>query len=263
MKVLLLSFFAVALIPEEAVAQPGYMRQAVRQEPVRVQQGQDVQPQPTAARVEAEYRFPLTISMTTTGYQNGEKRGTSVMTFYLNPARGWVATPSAGGSIKPTKNASTCAGLTVFDLRSNAMLLLNTREKRGMVVQLAALAAKQAEERRTRNLPPAGDNGCRCELTGRKKKVEGFATEEYTCKNPARTMRYDMWVTRDIKTDLAPPGSRLELNGFLHSAGRLGGVPLEGYYYENGDLKSSLLMTDVNRAAQFYVNTEEYNLNRR
>lgn len=225
-----------------------------------MQQVQETQPQTSVARIEAEYRFPLTISMTTTGYQNGQMRETSVMTFYLNPARGWVATPTAGGEARPMKSAGTCAGLTVFDLRSNSMLVLNTREKRGMVMHLAALAAKQAEERRMRNLPPAGDNGCLCGRTGKKKIIEGFAAEEYSCKNPGRATRYDMWVTRDIKTDLAPPGSRQELNGFLHSAGRLGGVPLEGYYYENGDMKSSLLITDVNRAAQFYVNTEEYNL---
>ena len=259
MKVSLLSLFAVTLLPEPMAAQPGYVRQAARQETPRVHYVQEVQ-HPHGGRIEAEYRFPLTLSMTTTGYQNGQKRENSVMTFYINSARGWVATPASGES-KSTKGGAPCAGLTVYDLKSNLMLVLNTREKRGLAMHLAAFAAKQAEERRLRNLPPAGDNGCLCARTGRKKSIEGFHVEEYSCKNPGRATRYDMWVTRDLKTDLAPPGSRLELNGFLHSAGRLGGVPLEGYYYENGDLKSSLLMTDVNRTTQFFVNTTEYKLN--
>jgi hypothetical protein len=258
MKVSLLSLFAVSLLPEPMAAQPGYIRQAARQEPARVQYVQDVQHSQNA-RVEAEYRFPLTLSMTTTGYQNGQKRENSVMVFYINSARGWVATPASSES--KTKSGAPCAGLTVYDLKSNTMLVLNTREKRGLAMHLAAFAAKQAEERRMRNLPPAGDNGCLCARTGKKKVIEGFHAEEYSCKNPSRATRYDMWVTRDLKTDLAPPGSRLELNGFLHSAGRLGGVPLEGYYYENGDMKSSLLITDVNRATQFFVNTAEYKLN--
>lgn len=260
MKVSLLSLLAVALVPEAAVAQPGYMRQAVRVEPVRMQQLQEVQPQ-SATRVEGEYRFPLAMSMSMTGYQNGQKHENNVVVFYLNPARQWIAMPRSNDG--KTKAGTPCAGLQVFDLRTRTMLIMNTREKRGMVMQLAALAAKHAEDRRVRNLPATGDNGCFCALTGKKKTIEGFTAVEYTCKNPTRDTHYDMWVTRELKIDLAPPGSRLELNGFLQSAGRLGGIPLEGYYYENGDMKSSLHVTNVNRNAQFLVNTAEYDLNTR
>lgn len=224
-------------------------------------QVQEAQPQSSATRVEVEYRFPLTMSMVTTGYQNGQKLENNVVVFYLNPARQWLAMPRSNDG--KTKAGTPCTGLQVFDLRSGTLLVVNTREKRGIVMHLPSLATKQAEERRVRNLPPAGDNGCFCALTGKKKTIEGFSAVEYSCKNPTRDTRFDMWVTRELKIDLAPPGSRLELNGFLQSAGRLGGIPLEGYYFENGEMKSSMQVTDVNRSAQFFVNTEQYKLSQR
>jgi hypothetical protein len=263
MKVLLLSFSAVVLLPDLAAGQPGYIREAGRQEVAsRYHMVQETQAQSAqATRIEAEYRFPLTLSMTATGYQNGQKREENVVVFYLNPARGWVAMPSAS----EMKNArgNSCAGLMVYDITSSTMLMLNTRAKTGSAMHMAGFAAKQAEVRRNLNLPTPGDNGCTCSKTGRKKVIEGFRAEEYSCTDRSRANRHDMWVTRELKTDLAPPGSRSPLNGFLHSAGRLGGIPLEAYYYEGGNLKSSLMITDVNRSAQFFVNTEEYRLNLR
>jgi hypothetical protein len=124
------------------------------------------------------------------------------------------------------------------------------------------VAATTAQRRRELNLPPPGENGCRCDRTGKKKIIEGFRTEQYACTNPARNTRFDMWVTRDLKVDLAAPGARTELNGFMHRAAGVGGVTLEVYYYVNGDMMSSLTLSGVNRAAQFSVNTAEYKLNK-
>ena len=262
MKVSLLTVFVVVALPEYLLAQqPGYMRQTTQT--TRTQQVQQVAPtlgqQLCCARVEPEYRFNIAISITATGYQNGQKSENSVVTYYINPAQGWVATSS--NCEQKVAKAGGCAGLEIYDMKAATMLVVNMREKRGVSMSMPNVAATTAQRRRDLKLPPPGENGCRCEATGKKKIIEGFRAEQYSCDNASRTTRFEMWVTRDLKTDLAAPGARTELSGFMHRAARLGGVPLEGQYFVNGTLMSSLMLTGVNRAAQLSVNTSEYRLN--
>jgi len=267
MKVLLHSVSLLLIVPAmDASAQPrgGYGRPAMERRTSLQAEAAPQMPQ-TPAKVEPQYRFPLTITMTATGYAQGVPREESVNIFYLNPERGWMAMPTGEVVGRSTKRSTpTSSGLLVYDLGSSTMLVLNTRAKSGMAVHLAALASKQAERSRGRNLPVPGDSGCTCSPTGRKKSISGYQTAEYACVGRNGANRHDIWITRDINVDLAPPGSqRSALSGFFHSASRLGGVPLEGYYYVNGALQSSLLVTEINRAAQVLVNTGEYNLNMR
>jgi hypothetical protein len=260
MKVSLLTVIVVGVLPGDLLAQQsGYLQHTTRVH--HTQQAESVPaPQGAGARIEPEYRFPIAISITASGYQNGQKRENSVVTYYINPAEGWVATASTCD--QRASKAGSCAGMAIYDLKASTMLVVNTREKRGVSTSMPTVAATSAQRRRELNLPPPGENGCHCDKTGKKKVIEGFRTEQYSCTNPGRNTRFDMWVTRDLKTDLAAPGSQTELSGFMHRAARLGGVPLEGYYYVNGDMMSSLMLTGVNRAAHFSVNTSEYKLNK-
>lgn len=265
MKVSLLTVFVVAALPESVLAQqPGYLRQATQttriQQVQRAEMAQQTETSQAGTRIEPEYRFNIAISITATGYQNGQKRENSVVTYYFNPDHGWVATPAPCD--QRVSKVAGCAGLEIYDIKGATMLLVNTREKKGVSMYMPTVAATDAQRRKQLNLPPPGENGCRCDKTGKKKKIEGFLTEQYACTNSTRSTRFEMWVTKDLGADLAAPGARTELSGFMHRAARVGGVPLEGYYYRNGDLISSLMLTGVNRAAQVSVNTTEYKLNK-
>ena len=262
MKVSLLTVIVVGVLPSQVVAQPGYLRTGTQ--PTRVYQAQQAETAHTrpapGARIEPEYRFPISISITATGFHNGEKRERNVLTYYVNPSHGWVAT--ASGCEERSLKAGDCAGqhiLHIYDKDAATMLVVNMRAKRGISMSMPVVAATTAERRRQEKLPPPGENGCRCDKTGKRKTIDGFRTEEWACVSPSRDTRFVMWVTSELP-DFAAPGTGTELSGFMHRAARVGGVPLEGYYYLNGDLKSSLKLTGVNRAAQFSVNTAEYRL---
>lgn len=238
--------FLVFFATKFAAAQPtGYVYETKQHEGTR---GAQFTQQPTGpVPMQGEYRFPLQLAIRSVGYNNGTAVDETRFVFHINPVKGWMASESSGGQ-----------GLMLYDLTGSALLMLNMKARTGMAMHLGAVASQQAESRRQRSLGAPGDNHCSCNKTGRKKLIQGFQTEEYICINGARRTRHEMWVTKELKTDLAPPGSQCSLNGFFYSAGRLGGVPLEGSYYESSILRTTMQLTGVDRTSPFLIRTGEF-----
>ncbi len=238
--------FLVLFTTKSALAQPGgYVREAGQHNGTRQVY---YAPQSTGTvPMQGEYRFPLQLTIRGVGYNNGTVVDQTQAVFHINPAKGWMATESAVGQ-----------SLMLYDMSGSALLMLNMKSRTGMAMHLAAVAAQQAEERRLRNLGAPGDNQCSCKATGGKKIIQGFHTEEFICTNATKGTRHQMWVTRELKTDLAPPGCKSSLNGFFYSAGRLGGVPLEANYYEASILRTSMQVTAVDRNSTFLIRTGEF-----
>lgn len=201
-------------------------------------------------RFEPEYRFPVSLVLHSVAIQrNGRQQATDVK-YFINGQRAWLATTTDGSAARKKGGEA----LAVYDFDNNTMLLLTPARKTGMAMDLTQQCTKTATAAK------GCDEHWKCRRTGQRRIILTLRCDECICIDDVRNLRSDLWVTRDLHTDLAPVGIRTALAPQLRAAQRSGGVLVEGNFYEAGVLRSTVQMRDLNRAANLTVSLADYRL---
>lgn len=249
----LVAVVTCALNAIPALAQP-YIRTAMdhHEAPeIAVHPSGPVGPMPMSdIRFESEYRFPVSLILQGVTMQRNGHQQVSAVKYFINGQRAWLATTTDGA----TAHKKGSGALAVYDFDNNTMLLLTPARKTGLAMDLTQQCTKTAAAVK------AGEEHWKCRRTGQRRIILTLHCDECICIDDVRKLRSDLWVTRDLHTDLAPVGIRTTFASQLRAAQRSGGVLVEGSFYEAGVLRSTVKMRDLNRSANLTVSLADYHM---
>jgi len=258
----LLSFI---LLPVAAMAQSGYVHDAMERKygDPNAQKGNDwFNNHLLNAKYDPEYIFPLAMTMHMTSYEkNGEKKNESDIQYFINAAKNCFATNAGGDERKKKKKNDEM--LMVYDYKANTMLMLNVTDKTGMAININAFMSKENIEKREKGEHPASKtkSSMSCKRTGKTKTIQGYPCEAYICTDEERNTRSEVWITTKISINIAQSGARGPMAAYWGSTSSLGGMMMEGHFYKNDVLESSMEVTNINPHADVKVKTTDYKMN--
>jgi hypothetical protein len=124
------------------------------------------------------------------------------------------------------------------------------------------MSKENIEQREKGERPaPKTKSSVNCKRTGKTKTIQGYLCEEYICTDEERNTRSEVWVTNKIPVNIAQSGARGPMAPYWGSTSSLGGMMMEGHFYKNDQLESSIEVTNIDPKANMKVNTTEYKMN--
>jgi hypothetical protein len=212
-----------------------------------------------AIKPQAEYNFPLSINQHIVTYKKGKVKDESDIRIYVNGAQKSYAMDGSqmGGN---SKKKSSEKIITVFDADSTSMLMYNLTQKSLFGMNMNAFRSKASIEG-TGKKPTSGKNepsDMKCGKTGKTKTIMGYTCQEYVCKSESRKSSTQMWFTTDLKLNesIYQTGSFAPLFG---NATGIGGAVLEiNSYDDDGELATSMTVTDINTKENLKLVTAEF-----
>lgn len=246
------------------MAQRGYVERAI-QKNYEKKYGEDGEKKGNAwindhllnVDIEKSYTFPTYVKMHMTEYKNGKAKSESDLQYYFNAPGNIVAFKAIDDKKKKSDEQ-----FIIYDYVKNAMIMLNEKDKTGMAMNLNAFRSQESIDRRNEELKSGKQSkgNTDCKATGKTKNIRGYNCAEYVCYDAKRNTRSEVWVTTKITFNGQKMDARHPL--WAYYGGRnYSGMMMEGRFYEGDELTSTIEVMDINTAANYRVNTTEYNFN--
>ncbi|MBL7719469.1 MAG: DUF4412 domain-containing protein [Flavipsychrobacter sp.] len=253
------------LLAGSAIAQRGYVRNKIEEgyEDKHGKSGMEkyegwMNGKVLNVKTEPEYIFTTSVTMQVTDYKKGKKGEPTEMQYFLNPSKTYF------GSSVIDKKKSKEEMFVIYELVNNYMLMLNVKEKTGMAISMNAFMSGKAIEERNKKLnsgdPKSSDN-INCKKTGKTKSILGYSCEEYICTDEDKHTRSEFWITTKLPVDVSRAYLQSPYAMYFRNSGKMGGMMMEGNFYKNDELQSTMLVTDVNTSANRKEVMKEYKLN--
>lgn len=199
-------------------------------------------------KVAPEYTFPMSVDMTMVNYRNHELTKPEQMTIYVNNDKGLFGT-------KMHDNKDKSQTFIVVDQESNNIVMLNEKEKTAMAINTQTFMA-------TNNYKPSAQEKTGtvdCKKTGKSKTIAGYPCEEYVCINNERDSRYEIFVTDKVKLDFTNnDGRNNPFAQYFKQVEDLGGMMMEGKFYEKDELQATVTVNRINTSANYTISTAGY-----
>ena len=201
-----------------------------------------------SGKVEPEYNFPMSVDMTMVNYRKKEPQKPMQMTIYVNNDKGLFGT-------KMNDDKGKNQMIMVVDQENNNIVMLNEKEKTAMAINTKTFMATNNYSHTTKEKAGSVD----CKKTGKTKTIEGYNCEEYVCTNSERNGRYEIYVTDKVKFDFTNnDGRNNPFADYFKQAAGLGGMMMEGKFYEKDELQATVIVNNVNTAANYTISTTGY-----
>ncbi len=210
------------------------------------------------AKIEAEYLFPISMTMEMTSYKNGKKKDPVRTNYYLNVSSANFATQMEDDKKKEQM-------LMVYDMKANTMLMLDQKKMTGMAININAFMSGDAIAAREKRLhdgtgsPGRTDHDCK--KTGKTKTIQGYTCEEYICIDKERNTRSEMWLSHKVPVNFAQGVTRGPMAGYFGGMRGETGMLMEANFYKNDELESTMLVTEINESANLKIKSGDYKLN--
>lgn len=253
--------FAGICLSTASFAQSGYVRDAMMEkygEPGS-EKGMDwINNKMLNVDIKPQYSFPISLTMHTTSYKNGEKKDEGDMYYFFNTPANIVGVKTI--EERKRKNDEQ---FMIYDYKANAMLMLNQTKMTGMAINMNAfMSGEQIKQREQGGKKNKGNTTDReCKKTGKTKTILGYTCFEYVCINEDDQSRSEMWITTKLPFDLSKTNSGNMAGYFGHAAG-LGGMMMQAKFYKRDQLESELEVTNVDNNANKVINTKDYKFNK-
>lgn len=246
MKKLLLALGFIAVTSFQVQAQDDRVKEVMGEEGV----AQLLAMLGTQAEVKPSYTFPVSMKMQIKTFKNGVPSDAADMNIYVNNEQHTFAT-------KLTNNKEAADLFMIYNHESGDMLMLNDKEKTVTAFNADGIMKsdmiKQAMGEGSKDAA-----NTTCNKTGKTKVINGFKCEEYVCENKEKQGRYEMWVTNEIKVDFLKGMKDNPLTSYFSNVENLGGMMLQGDFYEYGKQQAHIDVSDVNQKANYSVKTTGY-----
>lgn len=260
--ILILSLLSLCTL--QAIAQRGYIRRSIEKN-YEKEQGEEGAKKGNAwiddhllnVDVADSYTFPTYVKMHITDYKNGKVKNESDLQYYFN-APGTIVGFKATDDNKKKKDEQ----FIIYDYIKNAMIMLNEKDKTGMAMNLNAFRSQESIDRRNDQIKNGKQekSSTKCKLTGKTKTIRGYSCSEYVCYDAENDTRIEAWVTSKISWSSQKMDARHPLWAYYKHNG-YSGMMLEGRNYKGDELTSVIEVLDINQAANYKVNTKEYEFN--
>lgn len=204
------------------------------------------------AKTEASYDFPIFMNMHITSYRKGKSEETD-MAYYINTAKSNFATTTTGD--KKGRDM-----LMVYDMKNNSMLMLNTKDKTGMAININAFMSGEQIKQREQGAGGKADADFSCKKTGKSKTIQGYACEQYVCKDEDRNTRSEIWVTDKVPVNIAQSGGKGPMGAYFGGMHGVGGMMMEGEFYKNETLEAKMEVTKIDPKANMSVKVSDYKM---
>lgn len=260
-----LYLLGLIFLPLAAIAQSGYVHDAMERKygDPNAKKGTDwFNNHLMNAKYDEAYVFPLSLTMHITSYEeNGGKKNESDIRYFINSAKNCFATNV--GEDERRKKKKNDEMLIIYDYKANTMLMLNMTEKTGMAININAFMSGENIEKREKGGHPAAKtkSSMSCKRTGKTKTIQGYPCEEYICTDEDRNTRSEVWITTKIPMNIAQSGARGPMAAYWGSTSSLGGMMMEGHFYKDNQLESSIEVTDINPHADMKIKTTDFKMN--
>ena len=209
-------------------------------------------------KVEPEYAFNLSMTMQVTGYKKGEKRDPTYMKYFISTPKGYFAT----AAIDKKNNEEM---FMIYDLKANAMLMLDTKKMTGMAININAFMSGEAIANREKKLAegPGKDAhpNTNCKKTGKTKTIQGYSCDEFVCVDEEKNTRTEMWITNKIPVNISHANMRGPFASYFRNMGDMGGMMMEANFYKNDVIESNMLVTELNEKANRVEVMKNYKMN--
>lgn len=204
------------------------------------------------------YTFPTYVKMHMTSYRNGEVRDENEIQYYFNKD-GTIIGFKAQNDNKKRKEDQ----FIIYDYVKNAMIMLNEKDHTAMAININAFRSKEAIEKRnhTATSDKAYNSNTDCKSMGKTKTIRGYSCVGYVCTNTERNTRSEIWITTKIPIQTHNMDARNPLAAY-YGGKNYGGMIMEGNFYEDGELSSTIEVLEVNTAANYTVKTKDYTFNK-
>ena len=205
-----------------------------------------------------EYSFPFSMNQHIITYKKGKPKDEMDMRMYFNIPQKTYAIE--GNQMEKSNKKNEEKIITVFDAENALMLIYNLTQKTLLGMNLNAFKSKatiEAEKNKTNSATAESD--FKCDKTGKTKKILGYNCWEMICKSEAKKNSTQMWVTSEIKLNGSAYSSPNLAKIYGSNAGLAGGTVLEiNNYNEDGELETSMTVTDINQKENLRLITAEY-----
>lgn len=199
-------------------------------------------------KVAAEYSFPMSVDMTMINHRDGKSPKPMQMTIYVNKEKELLGTKMKGNKGKNDI-------MMVVDQENNNIVMLNEKEKTAMAINTKAFMATNNYSHPTKEKTGTVD----CKKTGKIKTIAGYPCEEYICTNTERDGRYEIFVTDKVKFDFTNnDGRNNPFADYFKQVAGLGGMMMEGKFYEKDELQATVTVNSINTSANYTISTAGY-----
>lgn len=204
---------------------------------------------------EQEYIFPLSMTMHTVSYKNGEQQSAADMVYYFQFTRNHVGVRTSASRKKQNQDL-----LVIYDYPNHNIITLDVKEFRGMAINLDAfmgdtIARKNIEE-------VSAKKGVECQPTGKTKTIHGYSCREYLCTDEDRRTHSNIWIAFKVPVDMARISIHGPLAGCFPDINDMTGMLMEGSFYRNDVLELTVQVVNVDKAANYRIDMKLYELNR-
>lgn len=201
------------------------------------------------AETKPVYKFPVSMTMRVTEYKNGTKKDATDIKYYVNGAEETFA--FAGRENKSAGKEM----MMVYDSKTGTMVMLDEQKKTYMAMNINAF--KGMEEQMGGTSGKAGNN-IKCSKSGKTKAIQGYPSEEYICINKEKDSRSEVWVTNKIPVNIAKSVKGSPMAAYFDGLDGMGGMMMEGKFYEKGELKAGMEMLNINEKSNHSIMLNNY-----
>lgn len=262
MKTIAISLFLVGTIFTTMQAQRGYVRDAIEDK----YENKYMNDSSSAlkqwmygnlmnVKVAPSYIFPQSLTMQISTYKNEKLEKETTLETYLNSPQNIMGYRMLDPNNKKEDITS------IFDYTQNAMISLNKTTMTGMAFSMNAFMSKETQDKlKESQSAPSSTSTTTCGKTGASKVIQGYKCEEYVCTNTEKNTKIVAWICPTLFSQnlFSSMFKNYSSNYNFPSAA---GMALECYMYKGAVLETKLLVSNINKTANYTISTKEYKLN--
>lgn len=207
-------------------------------------------------KTEDSYTFPLYLNMHFVEYKNGKKKDESDIKYYVDASSGNFAFIGVDNGKKNSGEDMTM----IYDSKNTSMIMVNDAEKTAIAINFGMLMNSGMVQRKAQKKYEDEMQDISCKKTGKSKAIQGYSCIQYQCVDKDEDSKADVWVTDGIPVDVKKASNFGLWNMYFLNSSGIGGMMMEGKFYEDGQLSSSLEITELNKKADHTVNMSDYQM---
>lgn len=259
----LLPIVSLTLLTFGAYAQRGHVEDALQKKYTEqyanpgVNKFNDFMNNTFGGKTEDSYKFPLYLKMHLVEYKNCKKKDETDIQYYIDGSNMNFAL----GGISNNKGRNSSEDMTiVYDSKNTTMIMLNEGEKTAMAINYGAFMNMGMQNKATKKYQDEMKD-ISCKKTGKSKTIQGYNCAQYQCVDNDEEGKYaDVWITDGITIDIDKASGFGLWNMALMNNAKIGGMMLEGKFYENNQMTSSIEITELDKNANHNILMSNYQM---
>lgn len=263
MKISLILLVVVSFAALHTYAQQQQAEESIRQQQYE-QHGKAGQDQlnaflgSMAATPAKEYQFPLSLTQHIVMYEKGATKSESDVKFYINSDSNTFAID--GANVPASDKRADTKIISVYDNAKSALLMFNQTDKTLFAMNTNAFKSRANMEAAKKPSGNTAVKDMKCSKSGKTKTILGYECYEYVCQKEGSKARSAMWVNSSLKMEDVPFMMGRMPSYYGKATGITGAILEIDSYNEDGELVTTMTVTEINRNEDLRLVSADYKL---